>query len=366
MKILISVFNNLATDQRIEKVCETLLINGYEVELIGNNWRGLPEINRNYPVTRITIHSKSLKMAYPEFNQKLYLYLKRNADKNTILLSNDIDTLLPNYLISKKLQIPLVFDSHEIFTEMPSLQGRFTQKIWRYLEKKIIPNVKYMMTANPSYAKWFANHYKIQTPVVINNFPKRRLILNETEDNSTKIILYQGTINPSRGLDKMILAMQKIDNATFLIAGKGPKLEEYKLLVKNLGLKNKIEFLGEIPPKDLQKITENADVGLSIEENNGESYYLSLPNKIADYIQARIPIMVSNFPEMKKIVSQYKVGETIDNHSVEELSSKINIVLENGKSFYLDNLNFASSEICWENEAPKLIALFKKVESDLQ
>ena len=103
MKVLVSVFNNLYTDQRVEKVCRTLSEAGYDIELIGNNWGGLPEMQRPYPFSRISLKSKSLKLAYPEFNWKLYQELLKKADKNTILLSNDLDTLLANYLVSKKL-----------------------------------------------------------------------------------------------------------------------------------------------------------------------------------------------------------------------------------------------------------------------
>jgi hypothetical protein len=71
------------------------------------------------------LKSKSLKTAYFEFNWKLYHELKKKADKDTILHANDIDALLPNYLIARKLNIPLVFDSHEIFTEMPAIQKNF-------------------------------------------------------------------------------------------------------------------------------------------------------------------------------------------------------------------------------------------------
>ena len=107
MKVLVSVFNNLATDQRVEKVCRTLSENGYDIELIGNNWQGLPDLKRNYPVSRIDLKSKVLRFAYVEFQYKLYQELLRKADRQTILLANDIDSLLPNYLVSKKLNIPL-------------------------------------------------------------------------------------------------------------------------------------------------------------------------------------------------------------------------------------------------------------------
>ncbi|MDR2207202.1 MAG: glycosyltransferase [Flavobacteriaceae bacterium] len=366
MKILISVFNNLYTDQRIEKICKTLYNNGFKVELIGNSWDGLPEIFRPYPFTRIKLKSKNLKFAYPEFNQKLYSLLMKKADKNTILVSNDLDTLFANFYVSKNMNIPLIFDSHEIFTEMPSVRGRFTQKIWRFLERSFIPKLKYMMTASESYALWFSEKYKIPLPVVIQNFSRKiehfdRLSVTKNQENLTKIILYQGTINPSRGLDKIIPAMKNFDDAELWIAGNGPKFEEYSALSKALNLENKVKFLGKILPEKLREITQKADVGLSIEENNGESYFYSLPNKISDYIQARVPIVVSDFPEMKKIVERFHVGEIIENHSEEELVKKISIVLRNGKKYYRSQLETAASELCWENEEPKLLELYKKV-----
>lgn len=360
MKVLVSVFNNLYTDQRVEKVCRTLCENGYQVELIGNNWGGLPEMKRPYPFSRISLQSKTLKLAYPEFNWKLYAELLKKADENTILLANDLDTLLANWLVSRKKSIPIVFDSHEIFTEMPAINGRFTQKIWRALQKMIVPKLKWMMTASESYADWFAKTYQMERPVVVQNFPLS--IANPqdyTEHNSPKIILYQGVINPSRGLDKMIVAMQNIHNAEFWICGDGPRKEEYVALAKSLSLEGKVKFLGKLLPDKLREITRKADVGLSIEENNGLSYYYSMPNKVSDYIQQRVPVVVSGFPEMRKVVDGFNAGEKIANH--DQLSSKIETVLNHGKYYYKEQLDAAASVLCWENEAPKILELFKNV-----
>ena len=360
MKVIVSVFNNLYTDQRVEKVCASLAENGYEINLIGNSWGGLVKMERSYSFSRITLKSQILRYAYLEFQWKLYRELLKKADKNTILLSNDLDTLLPNYLISKKLGIPLVFDSHEIFTEMPSLKGRFTQKIWRKLEQSIVPKIQYMMTASESYADWFAKTYHINRPITVQNFPLKIDNPQQYSDiNFPKIILYQGVINPSRGLDKIISAMNTIEDAELWIAGDGPKKIEFEALTKNLGLDKKVKFLGKLLPKDLREVTKKADVGLSIEENNGLSYYYSMPNKVSDYIQARIPVIVSDFPEMKKVIDRFQAGEKIQDHS--ELAEKIKIVLKNGKLFYKDALNKAAAELCWKKEGPKLLQLFKKV-----
>lgn len=360
MKILVSVFNNLYTDQRVEKVCKSLHENAYQIELIGNNWGGEPEMSRPYFFKRISLKSKILRFAYLEFQWKLYKELMKRANENSILLSNDLDALLPNYLVSKRKKIPMIWDSHEIFTEMPSVTNRWVQHVWRLLEKSIVPKLKYTMIANDSYADWFVKNYGIKRPVVVRNLPKK-LPSPKLTDNNPKIILYQGAINFSRGIDKMIEAMQFIENAEFHIAGRGPFLEEYQQLTKKLHLENKVKFLGNLHPDDLRKITEKADVGLSIEENKGLSYYYSLPNKISDYIQARVPVVVSKFPEMQKIVEKYNVGEFISSHEPQHLAEKVKIVLEKGKGSYLPLLETAAKDLCWENEEPKLLELFYRV-----
>lgn len=360
MKVLVSVFNNLYTDQRVEKVCRTLSENGFHIELIGNNWGGLPDLTRTYPVSRIILKSKILRYAYVEFQWKLYKRLLKSADQDTILLANDLDTLLPNYLVSRKLNLPLVYDSHEIFTEMPSVNGRFTQNIWRSLESFIVPKLKFMMTASESYADWFRKNYEIERPVVVQNFPVKTANPQDySMVNLKKIILYQGVINPSRGLDKMIPAMQDIEDAELWIAGDGPQKSEFEQLTKTLGLEHSVKFIGKLLPENLRKITQMADVGISIEENNGLSYYLSMPNKISDYIQARIPVVVSDFPEMRKAVDVYGAGEKIRNYA--ELAEKVNLVLQNGKQSYEQSLNLAAANYCWESEEPKIIQLFQTV-----
>lgn len=358
-KIITSAFSNLYTDQRIEKVCRTLYEDGYQIDLIGNDWNGAEKMERPYPFSRIHLASKSLKTAYFEFNWKLYHELKKKADHNTILHANDVDALLPNYLMARKLNIPLVFDSHEIFSEMPAIQGKMSQKLWRYLEKKIIPGLDLMITASASYAKWFQKKYGIQ-PVVVQNAPRKMNFTAEIPENSPKILLYQGAINPFRGIDKAIMAMHHLEGVLLKIAGDGPKKNEYEELVIGENLQDKVQFLGKLCPDDLKKITITADVGMSIEENGGESYLYSLPNKVLDYIQCRVPVILSGLPEMEHIKSQFDVGEIIQDHQPEHIAIAVKKVISKGRPAYREELEKASEFLCWENEELKLLHVFGK------
>lgn len=358
-KILTSAFSNLYTDQRIEKVCRTLHEDGYQIELIGNDWGGAEKMQRPYTFSRIPLISKSLKTAYFEFNWKLYKELKEKADKDTILHANDIDALFPNYLIAKQLNIPLVFDSHEIFSEMPAIQGKMSQKMWRYLEKRIIPKLKYMITASASYAKWFQKKYHVD-PVVVQNAPRKIDFIAGIPENNPKILLYQGAINPFRGIDKAIMAMHHLDNVVFKIAGDGPRREEYEDLVVRENLQQKVQFIGKLLPENLRTVTLAADIGMSIEENGGESYLYSLPNKVLDCIQARVPLIMANLPEMQSIKEKFDVGELIKDHQPENISKAIQAVLYKGRIGYQEELERASRVLCWENEETKLLDVFHK------
>jgi glycosyltransferase involved in cell wall biosynthesis len=358
-KVITSAFSNLYTDQRIEKVCRTLHENGYEIELIGNNWNGAEKMSRPYPFSRISLVSKSLKTAYFEFNWKLYRELQKKADQNTILHANDLDALLPNYIVAEKLKIPLIFDSHEIFSEMPAIQGRASQKLWRYLEKKLLPGQPLMMTASTGYAGWFKERYGVD-PVVIQNAPRKLDFEPAIPVNRPAIILYQGAINPFRGIDKAILAMKHLENVVFKIAGDGPVKREYEALAAKENLRHKVEFLGKLLPEDLRKVTLTADCGMSIEENGGESYYYSLPNKVLDAIQARVPVILSNLPEMQNIKRQFDIGEIISTHQPEDIAKAIRKVLHKGRLNYLPELEKAAALFCWENEEVKLLEVFER------
>lgn len=370
MKILSAVLNNIETDQRLDKVCCSLMKFGYDVELIGATINGRPNLDKPYKTYLIDQKYQSTMKKYVEFNFKLFFTLLKKADKQTILLANDLDSLLPFYLVSKLKGLPLVFDSHEIYSELPSLHNRpKTKRVWKTLEKFLVPKIKYFYTVSDGYANWFRTEYGAN-PAVIRNVPNRTK-LNDKQDfiffrlpenpNIEKIVLYQGVINPSRGIDKMIEAFQYTTNCQFWIAGEGPKKAEYEQLVKNLNLSNRIHFLGNIPPKTLKTITPLAEVGMSMEEDLGLSYRYALPNKLFDFIQARVPILATNLPEIKKTVEDYKVGKVIENHDPKHLANKLQEMLNEGKKSYQENLSKAANELCWENEEHKLKEIFDQI-----
>ena len=355
-RILVSVTNDLITDQRVHKVCTTLTQMNFDVLLIGRRFNNSKKITRKYRTTRMKLLSTSGFLFYAEYNFRLFL--KLFFLKKDILLSNDLDTLLPNYLISKLFNKKLVYDSHELFSELPSIQGRYSQKVWRFLEKWLVTKQQYFYTVSDSIANWFNKKYNVR-PLVIKNFP----IFNKSpfSESKNKYILYQGALNKGRGLLTLVEAMQTIENVKLKIAGDGPFKPKIQEKIKQCNVADKIILLGNIEPKKLLNITQNATLGISLEEDLGLSYRYSLPNKLFDYIQAKTPVVATYLPEIKKVVETYKVGETIENHTPENIAKAINKVLKNGKSFYQVNLEKASKELTWKSQEEKLSSIFRNI-----
>ena len=358
-RIIVSVTNDISTDQRVAKVCNTLHNKGYDVLLIGRKLKNSNPLYRSYQTKRIKLFFNKGFLFYAEYNFRLFLTLL--FFKKNFLLSNDLDTLLPNFLISKLQNKKLIYDSHELFSEIPELVNKpFTKKIWLGLERFLYPKLKNNYTVCDSIANYYKEKYNCLFSV-IKNVPTQKKIEKGNlpfNSNGKKIIIYQGAINIGRGLELMIETMNYLENFVFILIGCGDILENLQKNVSTKKLNDKVIFLGKMMPKDLQKITPLATLGISLEEDLGLNYRFALPNKIFDYIQAEVPILVSDLPEMKQIVLNYNVGEIVLERKPEKIALQIKNMVEKE---YKNQLEKAKKELIWEKEEPKLLSLLNNL-----
>lgn len=359
-RIIVSVTNDLVSDNRVHKVCTTLESMGFDVLLIGRKLPHSAAITRSYSTRRMHLAFKKGPFFYSEFNLRLFLFLL--FSKADVLLANDLDTLTANFCASRIRRIPLVYDSHEYFTQVPELINRpRTQAIWEWLEKQMVPRLKYAYTVCQSIAHIYQEKYGINFRVVRNLPRAQDQGPRKHQDKRTKTILYQGALNIGRGLKQAILAMHYINNAQLVIAGDGDIREELQQLTLSEKLENKVQFTGRLPLEELSKITVQADLGLSIEEDLGLNYRFALPNKLFDYIQSRVPVLVSDLPEMAAVVRKYHIGAITPTLAPPELAIHISEALDNQslRNKWKENLELAARELTWENEEQVLKSIYQ-------
>ncbi len=355
--IIVSVTNDLSTDQRVAKICDTLYNNNYIVTLIGRRLETSTPISRKYKTQRMRLLFNKGFLFYAEFN--IRLFLKLLFLKKDLLVSNDLDSLLPNYLVSKLQSKVLIYDSHELFTEIPELVDRPKIKnIWTGIEKRILPNLKNCYTVSNSIAEYYTNKYSISFET-IRNVPRTKSITSGIfpfSTNEKKIIIYQGSVNIGRGLELIIDTMQYLENYLLVIIGAGDILKDLKQQSLELDTTNKVYFLGKLSPLELQQLTPLADIGISLEEDLGLNYRFALPNKIFDYLHAEIPVLVSNLPEMKKIIDTHKFGEVVIIRDPKLLAKQIQDFSLKKHSEEIIN---AKKILNWEHEETTLISIYK-------
>ncbi len=367
-RAIISVTNDLVTDRRIDKASLALIKTGFSVVMVGRRKRdSLSLEKREYYTKRMFLFFEKGPLFYVEYTIRLFFYLLFH--KSDLLISNDLDTLLPNYLVSRLKKTPLIYDTHEYFTGVPELVNRpFVRRFWKRIEKWIFPKLDNIITVNNSIASLYNKEYNVNIKVVRNIPPKP----DSSENMSRKelglpekkpIILLQGAgINVQRGAEEAIEAMQFIDNALFLIIGSGDVIDILHNLVKKLNLNEKVLFLPKQPFDRLIHYTKCADIGVTIDKNTNINYRYSLPNKLFDYINAGIPVLASSLVEIKHIVEKYDIGVLIESHDPEHIAMKIKYMLENKKrtAHWKENLKKASLELDWNTEEKVLLKIFSK------
>ena len=365
----VSVINDLVTDNRVNKTCMALIECGYDVVLVGRKLsNSLPIPNWSFKTIRFKMIFKKGPVFYFFFNLRLFFVGLIN--KTDLFYANDLDTLAPMFLLSKLKKKPLIYDSHELFCEVPELKdSKIKKAIWQKLEGYIIPKLKTCITVNDSIAKIYEAKYNVPFHIIrnISDFdqtfiPKSRAQLSMPEDK--KIILLQGAgINVDRGAEELIDAMEFVQNAVLYIIGSGDVWDNLKQKVSfNKNIQNKVVLINKLPKSELINYTFNADIGLSIDKNTNLNYLYSLPNKIFDYIQAEIPILASRLPEIENIILHYKIGDFIDDHNPKTIANKLNEMLYSQQlSSYKKYLAIAKKEITWKSEKEKLLTIIKNI-----
>ena len=167
-KITVSVISELTTDQRVIRICNTLHRMGFEVCVIARAFKdSLPLADYPFKAERIKCFFRRGFLQYAEFNTRLFFRLLfRRTD---YFLANDLDTLVPNYLVSRLRRKKIFYDTHEYFTGVPELSGSpLKRKIWKFFEDRVFPKLPVVYTVNESVKNKYREEYGIEIGVIRN------------------------------------------------------------------------------------------------------------------------------------------------------------------------------------------------------
>lgn len=357
------------------KVTKSLADSGAftEIHLVGINEPGLPEHEQIDSVRSIWRVGLSTPLPIPKmrgilkFSQWAAKILTRYRKANLSVVHCHSLSDLPIGVLLKltKKGVRLVYDAHELETERNGLTG-IGKKLAKIKERQLIRFVDHTLVVSESICRWYHENYDGRQITVVKNIPCNdhsflqrpapSIFRDKFDIDSGLVFLYQGALMRGRGIELLLNAFSRVeDNKHIVFMGYGSYEDEIKKFASRF--KN-IHFHEAVRPDEVMQYTVGADIGVCLIENTCLSYYYSLPNKLYEYTLAGMPVIVSQFPEMSKLVSEFDNGwatlvceedllkliERIDSPSVETKRQ---------------NSIKARVTIGWDVEAQKLLAAYQ-------
>jgi glycosyltransferase involved in cell wall biosynthesis len=364
-KITVSVISDLTTDQRVIRICTTLQQMGFEVFVVARSFNNsLPLDNYNFSATRIKCFFRKGIMQYAEFNFKLFFKLA--FTKTDYFLANDLDVLIPNFILSKIRSKKIFYDTHEYFTGVPELKNsHLKRKTWKFFEDWIFPKLPVVYTINESVKNKYQEEYNKEMTVVRNvpfTTTQAKALLPIALQNKTILLLQGAGINVGRGGLELLEAMKHLPSHFYLLfVGSGTQWEDIKAKRIAWNLQHNTEMIDKVAPAKLKEYTSWAHIGFSLDSFDDLNCLYNLPNKIFDYIHASVPIIATGIPEVKRIVEGYNCGICLDNYKPENIANAVLALVTDKDRYaqYKNNCIAAAKELCWENESEKLKTIYK-------
>ncbi len=401
-KVSMIVWNDFRNDARVLKEAQTLSQSGYNVTVFALHSPGLTNtfeiLDGGINVKRVSrspfwsLRKRSLKTS----NQSVNLYHPQNPNKLSlfkqllrifarmwthllfiyelymskpdVIHSHDVNTLPTAWFASLLARVPLVYDAHEISTDREGYAS--IRKLVGAVEKFLMPRVAGTITTTDLRAKFFRRAYKIESPLVLQNRPRftqvdnKDLIRKKLNLKSEKlIVLYQGGIQQGRGLDVLLESAKVIEKAYFVFIGGGRLKNELVSKANSMNLQSRVFFIDTLPLADLPEYTASADIGVQPLVNTCLNHFTTDSNKLFEYVQAGIPVISSDFPEIRKIVEKFGVGMLIKDGDLKSLCVAIQFMIDNAEErrSFSKNAVFARTDLSWEVQEHLLVELYAKI-----
>jgi glycosyltransferase involved in cell wall biosynthesis len=276
--------------------------------------------------------------------------------------AHDYATLWLAAFCSKFYNTPFVYDSHELWSDC-WIRNYIHRRVIRCVEGMLLPRANSVITVNDSIANILANKYGIERPIVVSNFPPYQPLtanpilrnrLNLTVDRP--VVIYAGGFKSDRGIHNIISAAKGLPDVEFVIMGYGdPGVDTSKI--------DNFHILEPVPQKEVVSWLSSATVGIHPMLNTEPNQYYSLGNKVGDYIMAGLPIAVSDFPEMREIALNDDLGVVFDPDDLDSILAALkNLLQPENHARMKKNILASRNKYTWENEEPKLLNAYKRLE----
>ncbi len=385
VKVCMHVWSVGRTDMRVLREATTLVEAGFAVSIVDlERERTCPaeEEIRGIRMNHIISPSSFVPTRFkPWFLIKFVLTtirgILRLAQTPADIYHAHEEVALPAcYIAARVRRKPLIFDAHELpLSEANVRRWRRLHALATRLLALMLPYCAGVITISPPIAQEIRRHYHVSEVTLIRNFSVRQIVSKSDRLRQylgvkphVRIALYQGYLQPDRGLDKLIRAAPFLEQDIIIVLmGKagGATQTELEALITSEGVADRVKMLPPAPYTELLSWTASADIGLIL---YAPEYSLNtrfcLPNKLFEYLMAGLPVLASRLDAVAEVISTYDVGQVVSSLVPADIATAINAMLADQVA--LDRmrrnaLEAVKDELCWEKEGLRLMRLYHDI-----
>jgi len=283
--------------------------------------------------------------------------------------------LIPWFFILKALGRKVVMDVHENYP------AQFKGKKWIFqpfrqilsfsilnleqIASKVFDGI--VVVDNP-LAERFRKYSNSNPIVVANNYP----ILNKTitsynltlEKYTASRILFIGGINIARCAEEFIRALENINTIEYeaLIGGNENNQEMLSSLSSQKGWKY-AKFIGSVPMDEIDLLMLSSSISINL-YSNIPNHRGNRSNRLFEAMAAGLPVIVSNFGEVRDFVDELQCGLAVDPINPVEISEAIKTLLLNPEyamELGLNGRKAVFKNYRWSSEFNKIDNLYKQI-----
>ncbi|MEW6202539.1 MAG: glycosyltransferase family 4 protein [bacterium] len=319
------------------------------------------------------------------------LSLLRTAFNADYMVSHCVepDTLFIGILLKILQRKKIVYDCHEHTPSFIAVNRKFPRPFRRFfaalvwlIERMLIIPVDEIIDTNETRAARFMR-VKPKHTTVVSNMPNVEYIQNvmrcstkeKSETKNDFVIVSTGDFNKNRGFHIIVEAIrllrERYPARCFRFVGIG-RLDEREQELKSWSddflqrhnLKENIEITGWLPYDEMYEKVACADVGIIMFQPDSYNHFSGLPNKLFDFMCVGIPVVASDLPEIRNVVSSAGCGLLVDpknSSSVADVIYQLSMEAdlqremgERGRSAVLNKYN-------WEQMEKRLLCVYERL-----
>ncbi|SDU25494.1 Glycosyltransferase involved in cell wall bisynthesis [Pseudomonas pohangensis] len=381
------VWNDFCNDARVLKEAQTLQAVGYSVVVHAVHVPGKTAqkeyLDDGIEVRRVSLSpfkNKSGQSVADAQRQSLVvqvlsrvwahlsMFRRLAFSRADVIHAHDVNTLPTAWLAAKVSRAKLVYDAHEISSSREGYTG--VRTLVSCVERFLMPRAHGCITTTDMRAKFFARAYGIARPVVLQNRPRLSHVARSQRIKDElglhepwPVVVYQGGLQQGRGLERLVRVAANVPGAYFVFIGGGRLEAPLRKLADELELAHRVLFIPTVSLADLPEYSASADIGVQPIENTCFNHFTTDSNKLFEYVQARLPVVASAFPEIRRVLRTHDLGILVPAGNCEALEAALRelVVDETERRYYSARAQQAAAALSWESQEFVLIGLYDQI-----